>query len=124
MTTTTHVLAAQRSRAVVLWTLQLIAAGMFLFAGTLKLSGAPLMVQMFGLIGLGQWFRFLTGGIEVAGAFLLFVPALAPFAAAVLAATMGCAVLTHLVVLGGSPLPALLLLLATSTIAWMRWSER
>jgi uncharacterized membrane protein YphA (DoxX/SURF4 family) len=124
MTTITHALTARRSRTAVLWTLQVIAAGMFLFAGTLKLSGAPLMVQMFGLIGLGQWFRVLTGGIEVAGAFLLFVPAVAPFAAAVLAATMACAVLTHLVVLGGSPLAALFLFLVTSTIAWMRWSER
>jgi putative oxidoreductase len=124
MTTTTHPLISSRWRTAVLWTLQLLAAGMFLFAGTLKLSGAPLMVQMFGAIGLGQWFRYLTGGIEVVGAVLLFVPALSPLAAAVLALTMACAVLTHLVVLGGSPMVALLLFFATATIAWMRWSDR
>jgi uncharacterized membrane protein YphA (DoxX/SURF4 family) len=120
----THVPARFHARTALLWTLQLLAAAMFLFAGTLKLSGAPVMVQMFGVLGLGQWFRYLTGGIEVVGAILLFVPALSPFAAAVLAFTMACAVFTHLVVLGGSPMPAALLFLATATIAWMRWSER
>ena len=41
---------AERSRVAVggLWVLQLVSAGMFLMAGTLKLSGNPTMVQMFG----------------------------------------------------------------------------
>jgi putative oxidoreductase len=124
MTTTTHAFTPSRLRTTGLWALQLIAGAMFLFAGTLKLSGAPLMVQMFGLIGLGQWLRYLTGGLEVVGAILLFVPAFSLVAAALLAFTMLCAVFTHLVLLGGSPMAATLLFLATATIAWMRWSER
>ena len=31
------------------------------------------MVEMFDKIGLGQWFRYLTGGLEVTGAILLLV---------------------------------------------------
>jgi uncharacterized membrane protein YphA (DoxX/SURF4 family) len=44
-----------------LWILQILAAGMFLMAGFGKLSGDPQMVGMFDVIGLGQWFRYLTG---------------------------------------------------------------
>jgi uncharacterized membrane protein YphA (DoxX/SURF4 family) len=120
---TTQVLTAPRWRTAVLWALQLIAAAMFLLAGTLKLSGAPAMVQLFDAVGVGQWFRYVTGTIEVASAILLFTP-LAFFGAAALALTMVCAVLTHLFIVGGNPIMAVLLFGATATIASMRRSER
>jgi putative oxidoreductase len=111
-----------RSRAAtaVLWTAQIAAAAMFLFAGSSKLTGAPMMVQQFDIIGLGQWFRYFTGGIEVVSAVLLFVPSLASFAAAALALTMIGAIVAHLAVLGGNPAPAIVLLTVTSAIAWAR----
>jgi len=56
---------------VVLWVLQVAAAGMFLMAGFSKLSGNEQMVGMFDTIGVGQWFRYLTGALEVAGGILL-----------------------------------------------------
>ncbi len=117
---------AQRSRARVggLWALQILSAAMFLFAGSLKLIGVPLMVQEFGVIGLGQWFRYLTGGIEVVSAVLLLIPAVAAYGAAALAMTMVGAIITHLFVIGGNPLMPILLLAATATIAWQRWSDR
>src|ERR1700730_18795885 len=59
---------------VVLWVLQIAAAGMFLMVGFLKLSGNPQLVGLFEAIGLGQWFRYLTGALEVAGAFFLLFP--------------------------------------------------
>ena len=59
---------------VVLWVLQIAAAGMFLNVGFLKLSGNPQLVSLFQAIGIGQWFRFLTGSLEVAGAILLLIP--------------------------------------------------
>ena len=71
-----------------LWTLQILSAAMFLFAGGLKLAGAPLMVQEFGVIGLGQWFRYFTGTIEVVSAVLLLIPSLAAYGAAALFVTM------------------------------------
>ena len=107
-----------------LWTLQILSAAMFLFAGSLKLIGVPLMVQEFGVIGLGQWFRYLTGGIEVVSAVLLLIPAVAAYGAAALAVTMVGAIIAHLFVIGGSPLVPILLLASTVTIAWQRWSDR
>ena len=57
-----------------LWILQIGAAGMFLMVGFLKLSGDPQMVGLFDAIGVGQWFRYVTGSLEVAGAILLLSP--------------------------------------------------
>jgi len=112
----------QRSRAVtvVLWTLQFLSAAMFIFAGSLKLAGAPLMVQTFSSIGLGQWFRYFTGAIEVASAVLLLIPAVAAYGAAALAVTMLGAIIAHVFVLGGSPVIPIVLFGSTATIAWLR----
>jgi putative oxidoreductase len=116
----------QRSRAAtgILWVLQIASAAMFLFAGGLKLAGVPLMVQEFGVIGLGQWFRYFTGTIEVVSAVLLMVPSAAAYGAAALAVTMVGAIATHLFIIGGSPAIPIVLLAATSTIAWARRSRR
>ena len=113
---------AHRSRASLgfLWTLQILSAALFLFAGLHKLAGDPVMVQMFGVIGLGQWFRYATGGIEVIGALMLLVPAAAAYGAAALAVTMVGAIITLLFIVGGSPVIPLVLLATTATIAWAR----
>ena len=121
---TTMIAERSRVKSGGLWTLQIVSAGMFLLAGALKLTGNPMMVQMFGAIGLGQWFRYLTGTIEVAGAVALLVPAVSAYGAAALAATMVGAILTHLFIVGGSPVVPILLLASTTTIAWARRSGR
>ena len=105
---------------VVLWVLQIGAAGMFLMVGYLKLSGNAQLVGLFQAIGLGQWFRYLTGSLEVAGAILLLIPRTSGLAALMLAGVMVCAVGTHLFIVGGSPLGASILLVVTGMIAWGR----
>ena len=107
-----------------LWAAQIFAAGMFLLSGTLKLAGAPAMVQLFDAIGIGQWFRYVTGSIEVVSAILLLVPSLAFFGALALAGTMVGAIFTHLFIVGGSPAVAVLLLAITSAVAWGRKRDR
>jgi len=122
MTTVTLNRNATKRRALtaVLWALQIASAAMFLFSGTLKLTGAPMMVQLFAAIGLGQWFRYFTGGLEVISAVLLLVPSLARFGALALAVTMVGAILTHVFIVGGTPAVPIALLVATTTIAWAR----
>src|SRR5882762_9648419 len=105
---------------VVLWVLQIGAAGMFLMVGFLKLSGNPQLVGLFQAIGLGQWFRYLTGTLEVAGAILLLVPRISGLAALMLFGVMVGAVITHLFIVGGSAKPAIILLIVTGVIAWGR----
>src|SRR6476469_8880231 len=101
-----------------LWILQIGAAGMFLMVGFFKLSGDPQLVELFDAIGLGQWFRYVTGSVEVLGAVLLLIPRLSGLGALLLAGTMVGAVATHLFVVGGSPLPAIILFIVTGVIAW------
>jgi putative oxidoreductase len=119
-------MGASRSRLATagLWVLQIGAAAMFLMAGTMKLIGNPEMVQLFGAIGIGQWFRYLTGTIEVVGAILLLIPSLAVVGAVPLAVTMVGAIITHLFIVGGNPAAPIVLLAATATIAWARWPSR
>ncbi len=105
---------------VVLWVLQISAAGMFLMVGFLKLSGNAQMVGLFEAIGIGQWFRYLTGTLEVAGAILLLIPRTSGLGAFMLAGVMAAAVMTHLFIVGGSPLMAITLLVVTGVVAWGR----
>ena len=100
--------------------LQIGAAGMFLMVGFFKLSGDPQMVGLFDAIGLGQWFRYVTGSLEVLGAVLLLVPRLSGLGALLLMGVMLGAVPTHLFVVGGSPLSAIILLIVTGVVAWGR----
>ena len=105
---------------VVLWVLQIVLAADFLMSGGMKLAGAPDMIKLFDAIGVGQWFRHVTGVLEVAGALLLLVPRACGLGALLLACVMLGAVATHLFVIGGSPLMASAFLALTLIIAWDR----
>jgi putative oxidoreductase len=103
-----------------LWALQILLAVMFLMAGGFKLLGAPPVVATFEKIGVGHWFRYLTGLIEVLSAVFLVIPRLTIWGALLIAATMIGATLIHLFVIGGNPLMALIFLLAAAFIAGVR----
>ena len=117
-----HTLPVHRNRLALigLWGVQVVLAGMFLLAGGSKLAGAAAMVALFDAVGVGQWLRYLTGGIEVVSAVALLVPSLAPFGAVALVATMVGAIATHLFIIGGSPGVPVLLLLGSLVIVWAR----
>jgi putative oxidoreductase len=127
----TPTLPRGRVALVALWLTQIALAGMLILAGGLKLAGVPVMVALFDAIGIGQWFRYVTGSIEVVSAVALLVPAWAPFGALLLIPTMVGAVVTHLFIVGGSPVAATVLLIGALAIAWVRrdqlasvWSRR
>lgn len=105
---------------VALWVLQVAAAAMLGMAGFGKLTGTPDMIALFDAVGIGQWFRYVTGALEVGGAVLLLVPALAGVGALLLAGVMLGAVLTHLFIIGGSPVVPLVLMIVTGYIAFAR----
>jgi putative oxidoreductase len=109
-----------RTGRIALWAVQIALAGMFLLAGSSKLVGAAAMVALFDAIGIGQWFRYVTGLIEVGSAIALLVPSFAFFGALALVATMVGAIVTHLFVVGGSPAMPAILLLASAAVAWTR----
>jgi hypothetical protein len=96
---------------------------MFLLAGGSKLVGAPAMVALFNTIGLGEWFRYVTGIIEVASAVALLVPAFAVFGALALVPTMVGAVLAELFVVHDSAVPPAILLVGVVLVVWARRHE-
>jgi uncharacterized membrane protein YphA (DoxX/SURF4 family) len=89
-----------RLTTTLLWAAQILLAAFFVVAAAApKLTGSHQSVQEFGLIGAGQWFRYLVGTVELAGAIGLLTPWLAGLAAAGLAADMAGATITNATVL-------------------------
>lgn len=114
MTTSSLSLTQRR----IVWGVRILLALAFGAAGGAKLAGAPQMIQVFDAIDVGQWLRYLTGAVEVAGVVLLLVPSTGFFGGLLLSATMIGGVATHLVVIGGSPVPAMVLGLLSAFVAW------
>ena len=113
-----------RAANVALWALRALLAVLFAMAGSAKVFGDPAMVEMFATIGVGQWFRYAIGALEVSGAGGVLVPRLSGPAALGLVLLMAGAVLTNLFVLGASPLLPVGLLVAGAVVAWGRWPRR
>ncbi|QFF99282.1 DoxX family protein [Psychrobacillus glaciei] len=55
------------------WVLQGLLALMFIMAGSGKITGSKMHIEGFKKWGLPQWFRVVTGVIELGAAILLFV---------------------------------------------------
>jgi uncharacterized membrane protein YphA (DoxX/SURF4 family) len=126
-TATSPVVQVQPARGkalvITLWVFQILLAGMFFLAGGNKLGGNAQMVGLFDAIGVGQWFRYVTGGLEVLGGVLLLVPRASGVGAALLIPVMLGAVITHLGLLHNSPAVPLGLLLALLFVAWGRRAQ-
>lgn len=102
------------------WMLQFALAAVFLFTASRKFMGHPIPVATVEALGAGQWLRIAIGVAELAGAVGLLVPRLAGLAASCLALLMLGAVATHLFVIGGSAVLAVVLLVASATVAYLR----
>jgi putative oxidoreductase len=111
-----------RGRPIVLWILSGFAALLFIGVGGAKLAGAAVMVELFAKVGLGQWFRYFTGLLEVAAGIGLLLSRFAFYAALVLAVVMVGAFIAHVTVLGTSPAAPLVLFVITGIIAYLRKS--
>jgi putative oxidoreductase len=73
------------------WLPRLAIAVVFVTVGTSKFRD-PMWVGLFGRIGFGQWFRYLTGVMQIAGGILTLVPKTSLIGIAMLACTMAGAV--------------------------------
>jgi putative oxidoreductase len=111
------------------WALRLGVALVFIGIGWEKVFPWPgsYWITLFAAIGFGQWFRYMTGTLQIIGGLLMIVPRTALFGAALLACTMIGAILTHLFLLntgvGGAVLPAAFLALIVAA-ARRRFTDR
>ncbi len=72
----------------------------FAAAGLAKLAGVQMLVDEFALIGVGQWFRYVTGIIEVGAAVLIWLPGYTAYAAALMVCVAVGALIAHAFILG------------------------
>ncbi|MGQ4600013.1 DoxX family protein [Nocardia sp. R6R-6] len=107
-----------------LWTLQILFGLFFVIvSGLPKVTGQSDAVRIFDEIGFGDWFRYLTGAVEIAGGIGLLVPRLSGLAAAGLSITMVLAAATQAFVLHAPAMAPFPLVLAV-VFAWIAYQRR
>ncbi|WP_406692016.1 DoxX family protein [Saccharopolyspora sp. ID03-671] len=108
---------------IVLWVLQALLAVVFVMAAVPKFLGDPTMVATFEAVGVGQWLRYVTGVVEIAGAIGLLVPRFTGPAALGLVGVMIGATVTNL--LTAPPIAVVTVVLGAllALVAWRRWSS-
>jgi putative oxidoreductase len=119
-------------RAIVSWGLRVILSLAFLLIGATKLTGTANTVEYFEAIGWGQWFRYLTGCLDVVGVVLLSVPRYTFYGAIALISSVGTATVLSITVLRGNPvwggsamvLEPVVLTLLTIALARLTWPPR
>ncbi|HUQ60478.1 DoxX family protein [Lentzea sp.] len=79
---------------IVVWILQIVLAVQFVMNGYALFTDQ--FVAKFDDIGFGQWFRYLTGVLEIATALGLLIPRICGLAALALAGIMAGAALTEI----------------------------
>ncbi len=99
--------------------LRVLLSVAFVGAGLSKLIGLDMMVVVYDTIGVGQWFRYVTGLIEVGSVVLLWLPGRQVIGAALLTCTMIGAVLAHLFILGPSAVPAVVLGILSAAVVYL-----
>jgi len=94
------VIPQRKSDPATSWALRVIIAVVFSLVGAEKFGSNPASywVHVFAAIGLGQWFRYFTGTVEIVGGLLFLFPATTTIGAAMLIATMCGAMFVHLFV--------------------------
>lgn len=90
--------------------------------GVAKLTGTLHTVQTFAAFGWGQWFRYVTGLLDLAGALLVFLPRWTFYGALLLACTVGLA--TVLSLTRPDFWPAFVLTLLAATLAGLTRPRR
>jgi hypothetical protein len=95
------------------WLPRLGVAILFLFVGTAKFQIQSPWVRIFEQIGFGEWFRYLTGTLQVIGAVLVLIPRTFAIGILILACTMAGAMAFWIFWLGApfnAAIPGILLL--------------
>jgi uncharacterized membrane protein YphA (DoxX/SURF4 family) len=111
--------AVSKGRTIAAWILRFLLGVAFLVIGGAKLAGVMNTVQFFTAIGWGQWFRYLTGLLDVMGAVLLFIPRWTCYGALLLVSTVGTATVLCLTIMHRSATVPLALTLSAATLAWL-----
>jgi putative oxidoreductase len=110
---------------VIVWILACLLAFVFLDVGWGKLISQRVYVHEFELIGMGQWFRYVVGALEVLGGIGVLIPKYRFLAAMGLSVLMIGATAANIFQLRAPPLVGLSAVLFTLavTLALMNWRD-
>ena len=103
---------ASRIDTLARWLPRVAVAIAFLSIGYSKFEAQSMWVRTFNEIGLGDWFRYFTGSVQMLGAVLVLVPRTCLLGIAILSCTMLGAALIWIFVLhqpGNAPIPLFVL---------------
>ena len=103
------------------WALRGFIAFAAVMAGWAKFPHDPFWVDFFQQAGLGQWFRYFTGAVEVFGGVLVLLPRTAAAGGALLAVTMVGATVFNAMIHPGNCVVTAILAVALGLFAWTRW---
>lgn len=101
-------------------TVELAMAALFLYLGVTKLVGLSESQHLFDVIGIGSWFRYATGTLELIGASLFSRPTVSRGASFLLAGIMAAVVIIEVFLLKRPPAAAAACVTAHGFIAWGR----
>jgi uncharacterized membrane protein YphA (DoxX/SURF4 family) len=104
------------------WLLRALIGVAFIFFASMKLSSQPRMVAEFTHVGLGQWFRYFTGSLELIGGISVLIPRVSALGAALLLIVVGGAFVAQLVVLHGDVIHAIVIALLLATLIYLQRS--
>ena len=82
------------------WLPRVAVALLFFFVGKSKFGAHSSWIKTFDQIGFGQWFRYMTGVIQMLGAIAVLIPRIFPWGIVILACTMLGAILASIFLLG------------------------
>ena len=71
-----------------IWLPRVAVALLFFFVGKSKFGSQSSWIKTFEQIGFGQWLRYATGAVQIAGAIIVLIPRIFVLGILMLAATM------------------------------------
>ncbi len=107
------------------WVLRAGICLMFFLFGLDKFSNGSQWVAFFAQIGLGDWFRYFTGVVEIAGALLVLIPRAITAGLVLLTCAMAGAAVVHIFVMhhpGNAVFPTVFL--AGLVLFWLQRRSR
>ncbi|HTZ60941.1 MAG TPA: DoxX family membrane protein [Acidobacteriaceae bacterium] len=108
---------------VITWLLRVLIGLIFTGIGIEKLTGTMGTIPFFDAIGWGQWFRYASGALDLAGGLLTFVPRWTPVGAGIITFTVGLGTYLCYAKALFNPLFPLVMTLLAGTLVWLSWKR-
>ncbi|GFZ96687.1 DoxX family protein [Dyella caseinilytica] len=112
---------AGKARRIITWILRILLGVTFLGIGIEKVTGTMGTIPFFDAIGWGQWFRYFSGALDIAGALLILIPRWTSLGALIITCTVGLGTYLCFTMALFDPTFPLIMTLLAATLAWLAW---